>query len=684
MSGMVAFEPSSLQQLSNNLGVLAQNLEGNLSKIVSLVTTSGGHVNGSGSISMWATKARDDANDMSSRAREAWELVRQGKAYRPPNFSPVFSPGMVDIDWAGTSKSGRQGQQDAKDLNLGKSATREQLAAAARSVANHKGDKVYLTQFWANADPKLVQQLARILHAQDMVNGKPNQPPLSKSSKKILADLAIGVAAATRLDTLPADKKNSLESAIENPQDHDMWSSAMLFKYGPDGSKYDPSFLKAMGAKALDWRSSYGGMPSRVSPNMYAAPDGAWYTSLGIVGPWPTTGGGRNVQDWDHSARTVADNDPAASILDRVGQNSAASRALLQSKEYAEDLVKPNWVVPTFGGDQKDIDISGSPGRVIVAGTANRAKFPTETANAALNVFSAAAKLRKGYPDDVGDVDGNLSLKAQLPPELTRALAVMGTQYIPEALSAADGHRGSTVLSDDRKQVDLTTTDLKTYLSLLAKDPTALGIYRGGIDHAISEAARQKLLKGGSISDGPWLVGELYGLAALAAANENYGKAAAADMAAARNLQLLTTTVGIATGAPLPELSGTAKTVVPWLKFLAGQGSGKAASMFDTGHAAEAGMANEKNYEQVVAEAKLPVAQAIYDLWQQGHISLSGEHKIPNELMQGDRLVLRDDASVSRFSSWFDNLPENIRYPYSRLQGGYHNATGKNKNQWDG
>jgi hypothetical protein len=684
VSGMVAFEPSSLQQLSNNLGALAQNLEGNLSKIVSLVAAANGHVSGAGNTSLWAAKARDDANDMASRAREAWELVRQGKAYRPPNFVPVFSPGMVDIDWAATSKSGRQGQQDAKDLNLGKNATRDQLAAAARSVANHKNDKVYLTEFWANADPKVAQQLARILHAQDMANGGDPKHPLSKSSQRILADLAIGVAAATKLKTLPIEKKKVLEDVLENPPSHDMWSSAMLFKYGPVGSKYDSSFLKVMGAKALEWRSAYDRMPSRVSPDEYAVPDGSWYASLGIIGPWSTIGGARNVSDWDHLAQTVADNDPAAAILSRVGENAAASRALLQNKQFAKDVISPDWTVPTFGGDQKAIDISGAPGRVVVAATANRDKFPTETANAALNVFLAMAELRSGYPSKVDDVKGTLALKAQLPADLTRALAVMGTQYISDFLSAADGNPGSTVMDADRKRIDMSSTDLKVYLSLLAKDPTALGIFRGGIDGAISKATREKLLKGGKAPDDPRLLGSLYGLAALAAANESYSKASAADMAAARNLQLITTSVGIGTGVPLPELSGAAKKAVPWLKFLAGQGSGKASSMFDTGHAAEAQMANEKVYDKVIDEAKLPVAQAIYDLWRQGKISLPPHHALPNDLMQGNHLSLRDDASVSRFVNWFDQLPEDFRKPYEHLQDGYQHATEKHKNQWEG
>jgi hypothetical protein len=694
VSDYVAFEPSSLQQLSKSLDALAQNLAGNLSKVVSIISAANGHAAGSGNVQAWASKARDDANDMSSRSREAWELVRQGKAYRPPNFAPVFSPGMVNIDWSATSTSGRQAQQDAKDLNLGQAATREQFAAAARSVANHKNDKVYLSQFWANADPRVAQKLARILHDQDMREGGSPDQPLSKSSKIILRDLAIGLAVATRLETVPADKKAALESALENPPNHDMWSSAILFKYGPDGKQYDPKFLKTMGAKALDWRRIYGRMPSLASPDQYKAPDGAWYTSLGIVGPWLSMDGiyrhsqemrpgTQTVADWDRLATVVADNDPAAAILGRVGENFAASRALLQDRNYAKGIVSPDWTVPIFSGIGKSIDISNAPGRVVVAGTADRAKFPTETANAALNVFLEVAALRKGFPQPIDSVQGNLDLRDKLSPELTRALAVMGRSYIPDLLPAADGNPGETVPDASHQKVVVGSTDLKTYLSVLAKDPVALGIFRGGIDSAITQATRTKLIDGVEAPNDPKHLGELSGLAALAAANEHYNQAEAADMAAARNTKTLTDVVGIATGVPLPALKGAKATTVSWLKFLAGQASGKADGLFDGGNAAEAQFAAEKNYEKVAAEAKLPVAQGIYDAWRQGKLSLPERNAIPVELMQGDNLILRDNAAVSRFNAWFGSLPERITGPYSALQDGFHDSTVAHRSQWE-
>lgn len=689
----VAFEPSSLQQLSNNLNALAQNLAGNLSKITSIVAAANGHVRGAGNVQLWTSKARDDANDMSSRAREAWELVRKGKAYRPPNFAPVLSPGMVKLDWSATSKSGRQAQQDARDLNLGKNATRDQLAAAARSIANHKNDELYLSQFWANADPHVAQQLARILHGQDMKAGGGPDQPLSKSSKKILADLAVGVAAATKLDTLPVDKKAALENALENPPGHDMWSSAMLFKYGPNGSQYDSSFLRAMAAKALDWRHTYGKMPSLVSKDHYEAPAGAWYTSLGITGPWLSMDGiyahqqemrpgAQTGADWDRLANVVAENDPAATILDRVGENAAASRALLQDRKYAKDVVSPDWVVPRFFGDKKPIDLSRAPGRVVVAATADRVRFPKETAQAALNVFLEVAAQRKDSSKKLDDVKGNLELQANYPAELTRALAAMGRLYIPDLLTAADGNRGSTGLDGD-KQVILSNTDLKTYLSILARDPAALGIFRGGIDSAIARATKQKLIEGGNAPADPRRLGELSGLAALAAVNEGYGQAEAADMAAARNTKLLSDFVGIATGVPLPELNGAKATAVTWLKFLAGQASGEAGSIFDGGSATEAQYAAEKKYESVVAQERLPVAQGIYDAWREGKLSLPEKNDIPIQLLQGNSIVLRDDAAVSQFESWFGKLPEHIVDPYSKLQGGFHDATEDHKDQWE-
>ena len=714
MSDFVAFEPSSLQQLSGTLNDLVSNLEGNLSKIVGVVSATGGHVSGSGSIPRWTAKARDDANDMAARSKEAWALVRQGKAYRPPNFSLVFSPGMVNIDWSATSQSGRQGQQDAKDLNLGKNATRDRLAEVARSVANHRYDKAYLTEFWANADPRVAQQLARILHDQDMKGGGDRNHPLTKSSQRILADFAQGVAAATKLNTLPKEQKAALETALENPPNHDMWSSSMLFKYGPRGTQYDASFLKEMGAKALDWRRTYGGMPTQ-SEYAVVAPPGAWYTSLGIQGPWLTPSGlgradGRlarpgdqTIADWRCLAKVVADNDPAAAILGRVGENSAASRSLMQNPSYAKDIISPSWTVPVFSGGGKPIDISGAPGRVAVAATANRTKFPTETAKAALNIFDAVAALRDASQK------GNIELRSALPRDMTQALGAMGTQYVLDLAKSTTNVGGSTRLNPAETGVILNKDDLRTYLAVLAKDPTALGIFRGGIDGETSKASMQKLLLGDHAPETVEILGKLNGLASVAEADLHYKDAQLADMAAARKLQLLTMTVGIATGVPIspPE---KAKGAVDWLKFLAGQGTGQAGSIVDTGKGAEAIFTNEKNFDQRLAQSELPVAQAIIDLAQLDPENLPSNVQWPKDKKEAEaarnrareaileartaavnlpfatpdhnRIILRSSDDVSEFHDWFWSLESKLNGSSKDSINGFKSETTADRNKW--
>lgn len=65
--GYLGFEPNKLSQLSRSLENLAQNLEGNLAKITSIISAQGGHVRGETAVSRWSGQARDDANDMSRR-----------------------------------------------------------------------------------------------------------------------------------------------------------------------------------------------------------------------------------------------------------------------------------------------------------------------------------------------------------------------------------------------------------------------------------------------------------------------------------------------------------------------------------------------------------------------------------------------------------------------------------------
>jgi hypothetical protein len=703
MSGdFVAFEPSSLQQLSNKLDALAQTLEGNLSKLSSAISAAGGHVRGSGNIGLWAGKARTDANDMASRSRQAWELVRQGKAYKPPGFNMVFSPGLVNVDWAATSQGGRQAQKDAHDLNLGKQATRDQLAAAARSVANHKADKQYLATFWNSVDPKVAAELARVLHEQDAAHGEQKQP-LSGGSKKILADLAAGLAAASRDGLLPS----RAQTALENPPGDDMWSPAMLFKYGPKGKgAYDSKFLQVMGQKALDWRRTHEQMPrgrfyKDGTGHFSYAPAGAWYQSLGL----------RPSMDWSKIAPLVADNDPAAAILDRVSDSPEASRGLLQSKKYTHDLVNPDWVIPDFSGG-KGVDISGPAGRVIVAGTSDRQHFPQETANAALNVMLEVAALRKDYGNPITDPKGNLELKKSLPEDLTRALGVMGRQYVPDLANSVSNNGGATTLSG-KSGIILNKDDLRTYLTVLATDPTALGMFRGGVDSETVKATRDALLLGDYSSPEVKLLGRLNGMVSVAESNKRYGDAQLADMAAARRLQLLNTVVGIGTGVPLPSLQGKAQKGVDWLKFLAGQASGQAGGLFDTGNGAEAEYLNERSYDNRLAQTQLPAAQAILDLarldpdklpedvaWptdREGKTARedarkearetilaarAAANKFPLATPDHNRISLRNPDDVAKFSSWFNSLRKKVLDPHDDNTAGYELETDAHKNSW--
>lgn len=703
MSGdFVAFEPSSLQQLSNKLDALSQTMEGNLSKISSIISAAGGHVSGSGSVASWVAKARADANDMASRSKQAWELVRQGKAYKPPGFNMVFSPGLVNVDWAATSQGGRQAQRDAHDLNLSKQASRAQIAAAARSVANHKGDKRYLSTFWNSVDPRVATELARILHEQDAAQGEHGQP-LSGGSKRILADLAIGLAAASRDGILPS----KTQDCLENPPGGDMWSSAMLFKYGPKGKNaYDSTFLEAIGKKALDWRRAHEQMPrgrfyKDGTGSIFDAPKGAWYQSLGL---YPTI-------DWDKSAPIVADNDPAAAILDRVSDSPEVSRELLQDKKYVHDIVNRDWVVPEFSGG-KGIDISGPAGRVIVAGTSDRQHFPPETATAAVNVMLEVAALRKNYGKPIADEKGNLELKNSLPQDLTRALGVMGRQYVPDLAHSVNNVGGATKQSG-HGGIILNKDDLRTYLTVLSTDPTALGIFRGGVDSKTVSATRDALLLGDYSSDEIKLLGRLNGLLSVAESNRKYGDAEIADMASARRLQLLNTAVGIGTGVPLPSFKGKAQSAVDWLKFLAGQGSGQAGGLFDTGNGAEAEYENERNYDKRLAQTQLPTAQAILDLARLNPDKLPDDVEWPTDKEGGaarqdaraearkvilearaaaakfplatpdhNRISLRNSSDVADFNNWFSQLKSIVLKPYGKNVDGFEQETNANRNTW--
>jgi hypothetical protein len=169
----------------------------------------------------------------------------------------------------------------------------------------------------------------------------------------------------------------------------------------------------------------------------------------------------------------------------------------------------------------------------------------------------------------------------------------------------------------------------------------------------------------------------------------------------------------IGTGVPLPTLQGKAQKAVDWLKFLAGQGSGQAGGLFDTGNGAEAQYVNERNYDNRLAQLSLSAAQAILDLARldQNHLpddvawptDKEGKHarkdarddarerilqaramaaKFPLATPDHNAISLRNPDDVSEFNRRFDRVRKSLLDPYHDNSAGFQQETDAHKNSW--
>jgi hypothetical protein len=477
MNDYVGFEPNRLDQLSRKLQSVAQTLDGNLQQISSIIASVGGSVSGASKIGYWVSEAHNDANDMSYRSQRAWQLYRQ----QPKN--PFFvgpRSGTVDINWTETSQGGRQAAQDAHDFasavdNPNDPRSRQQLRSLAQKLRAHVHDKDYTKTFWNTlTDPGRAARLARVLHDQDVrqnagrAGNKDTPYPqiLSSDSKNILADVAASLAAASKQ---PQALPQSVRDKLTKPDHGDLWSSSMVFKYGPNGKAWDKSLLATMARSIYDWRG-----PSRPVPgNSPTASGPSWWMSLLPQGP-----GSTDFID----PKVIAEVDPTSAILDRLSQSPDAARDFMTGKngsKYTDLLVgAPPWVT---GPDGKQIDLSAHAGNVIKAAThvaAGDDDFDMQAAKwAMLNTILAANKFK-----DVGPGDNNV----KMPAPLRHAITSASLEHIPDlALSARfDPHTGVVRFGDDPHspfEIRIRSADLESFIKVTLTDPRDIGAFHGAV-----------------------------------------------------------------------------------------------------------------------------------------------------------------------------------------------------------
>lgn len=212
-----------------------------------------------------------DAADMRSRSNlaQAWmanpvniDLVAGGKAYIP---------------WDGTALTNADATGEAQNLAVAeKSGNLAQIQAVEQDIKDHLDEGAaglsFLSAFYNQASPQ-VANLAATLYAR---NGTIQQP-LAPGDQRILNTFAVGLASVMKNGTGNLTLTPQAMSALASAPD--MWSVAMLVKYGPAAQAYGTG-------PGQQFRQAVSNATVQISPHVIVPADDPEVPALRAAWAW--------------------------------------------------------------------------------------------------------------------------------------------------------------------------------------------------------------------------------------------------------------------------------------------------------------------------------------------------------------------------------------------------------------
>lgn len=568
MTEFAGVDPDRLRTLADRLKDLADTLARVGPTIRNNFSEWGGTLN-LGPLHQQATQVGEDARKMALRADEALNLLRQ------PNGAAFCTPtgDWVDIPWDTKDiNSVQEAQQEAASLRKAldspkDAASRALINEIGQSLADHQGDSAYMTAFMRAGGIADATQVANSLVNKD---GAKKGLPLSREAQGTLAQFGKATQAMSSLAVkgdYPKPAPNYLAPLID-PPDSAVWSTAMLFAYGPPGDTWDPTVLSDVGTRMLAWRAKQEAEPGGLRPGYTPQVSGSSWYGYGASpysGPQPhawyqDVGLNPSMNDSDHGqalTRAVMANDPSLAIMRALAQNAQASRDLLTKPEgvglkNAQQLVNHTWQTPSPEGD---MDESGPVGDILTFAATDRSPAHIDqSGQAADNILTAAAKEKdifftenkterqQGYRQDYPDY----------PKATSMALAsITGTwaQDLGSTIKTADSASHTHGYDPQSHRLGSNSADLENVMQLFVKgNPDAAAMFDTTLHEQVSEAAA------GPDPDHDLLtIGNTAGLFTKAKVAVNYTQAQQIDEDHKRNLALLNTAgllFGFVPGAP--------------------------------------------------------------------------------------------------------------------------------------
>lgn len=275
MGDEVGVEPGRLNEAASALENLRDVLAANVPVIVSTMQEywSGGTGEPVNLAPLRQAEARSvqDAADMRSRSNlaQAWMA-------NPANIDLVAG-GMAYIPWSGPALTDADAALEARDLAAAeKSGDLAQIQAVEQDIKDHLDEGAaglsFLAAFYNQASPA-VANLATALYTK---NGTIKRP-LTRSDQRILNTFAAGLASVMKNGTGDLALTPQAMSALADAPD--MWSVAMLVKYGPAAEAYGTG-------QGQEFRQAVSDATVQISPHVIVPADDPEVPALRAAWAW--------------------------------------------------------------------------------------------------------------------------------------------------------------------------------------------------------------------------------------------------------------------------------------------------------------------------------------------------------------------------------------------------------------
>ncbi|MEU7383863.1 hypothetical protein AB0A91_28480 [Streptomyces sp. NPDC042207] len=608
---------------------------------------------------------------MSKRADLARNLEEVGGA------SGMCTPdgNIINIPWDMkdvAKESAKEARQEAATLrtaldNPKADGSREDIEAIARSFADHQDDPAYLTAFAAAGGIADAARVSRALHEQD---GTHNGEVLSEDSQRVLSEYASGVNRVFKLQEAGKIPPNlDYLKCLTAPQNGDMWSVGMLFKYGPDGNSWDPKVLSAVGGAMLDWRKNRQMRPTYSNGQVtgagyvtggYVDPDDPWYKSIGLAHSYVSEG----MDDALDRVEAIDANDPSLILMERVSENAEASRRLLNGSNgprHAQQLVDDHWATPGLQSED-----AKWPSAVIRAAISDRQHHTKASAEAAANIINAGTEK---YETDKKKSDFE---KEQYPVnlEISKALSNAFQSYVPDFAASTGVSQKDATVNDDGT-ITVGRAPAKAFLSEIMKNRDEAGNVVQAINAQISLTSQHGI----SGDEGTYLknLAELRGEVSAAGHDVNMDEAALRDAEHAKQLLWFNIISSGVAAVPLPANPAKFALGSSWVQAAIWAGIPYGGSKFPAGEVDQV----ESHYKEIKfsdsTSMQIPLLQGLV---RSGDIEAPANHP---EWANGD-IVIRNDADRAAFNQWWmkvksenhgqlDNFDDDMRDSFSRGAG---------------